>query len=593
VIREVSPDRGTITYWRDARGLVTQRTDARGVSTYYSYDNAGRLTGKTYSGSAAWQGFNWDASAPDNKGVGRLVGVYSEAGVNWRAFDAKGRVWVDYRTNNPAPAVATQYSYDAAGNVAEMIYPSGRRVTYARDAMGRVSSVTTKQNAAAVTQTVVWNVTWNPYGPLASMSFGYGGAASFTTDTDYRTTRYQVGSTTDPSLTLDRSLAWTGDIVASIVDNKNPGTTPPFTYGAQSQSFAYTPTRRLSSAQGYYGTLSWTYDANGNRLTETANGVASTYAYPAGSNRLSSVTPAGGTARAFTYDAAGDILTDSRTGALGMTFQYDGEGRLSKAYQTNAPSQGGIYAYDAQDRLASRTVTGGATTLYVHDINDHIIAETDTAGVTLREYIWLNDLPVAVVDGANTASPTLYYVHTDHLGRPARMIAQSWAWVWDVIYSPFGGVSAIWDSTSKLDIRFPGQWFQMESGLAYNWHRHYDATLGRYVQPDPLGLAALLTDGPSAFGYVGQNPFAYVDPEGENRALLNFLKNQWQHFNFEGPDAGFKYGTGRVCQVRYNKRPIFRLDYDKYPGTGGEPVLHFHIYPFMNRHIPVNPRRWW
>jgi YD repeat-containing protein len=47
VIREVSPDRGTITFWRDARGLVTQRTDARRMTTYYFNDDAGRLTGKT------------------------------------------------------------------------------------------------------------------------------------------------------------------------------------------------------------------------------------------------------------------------------------------------------------------------------------------------------------------------------------------------------------------------------------------------------------------------------------------------------------------------------------------------------------------
>ena len=104
-----------------------------------------------------------------------------------------------------------------------------------------------------------------------------------------------------------------------------------------------------------------------------------------------------------------------------MTFQYDVEGRLSKAWQTAAPANGGVYGYDALNRLASRTVTSpaSATTLYVHDINNHIIAETNTAGQTLREYIWLNDLPVAVVDNVNTASPTVYYVHSDHLGRPA------------------------------------------------------------------------------------------------------------------------------------------------------------------------------
>jgi RHS repeat-associated protein len=74
---------------------------------------------------------------------------------------------------------------------------------------------------------------------------------------------------------------------------------------------------------------------------------------------------------------------------------------------------------------------------------------------------------------------------------------------------PFGEVSAITGAAS-LDYRWPGQWFQLESGLAYNWHRHYDATLGRYTQPDPLGHP----DGPSVYGYVGQNPMGGVDPEG-------------------------------------------------------------------------------
>jgi RHS repeat-associated protein len=189
------------------------------------------------------------------------------------------------------------------------------------------------------------------------------------------------------------------------------------------------------------------------------------------------------------------------------------------------------------------------TTLYVHDLDDHIIAETDTSGQTLREYIWLGDIPLAVVDKVATGSPVIYYVHSDHLGRPARMTAQNQAWVWDVIYSPFGETSYIWTNPGTIDIRFPGQWFQLESGLHYNWHRHYDASLGRYLQPDPLikdrspvvtgvekdpfvsgswmlsGLAsaiypaarvehALFPDGPNRYGYVGQNPIVDIDPEG-------------------------------------------------------------------------------
>ena len=111
------------------------------------------------------------------------------------------------------------------------------------------------------------------------------------------------------------------------------------------------------------------------------------------------------------------------------------------------------------------------TTLYVYDLKGHVIAETDTTGATRREYIWMDDLPVAVVSGVNTANPTIYYVHADHLGRPARMTAQDQSWVWDVIYSPFGATSTIWSNPATLDLRFPGQWFQLETGLAYNWHR--------------------------------------------------------------------------------------------------------------------------
>jgi RHS repeat-associated protein len=150
------------------------------------------------------------------------------------------------------------------------------------------------------------------------------------------------------------------------------------------------------------------------------------------------------------------------------------------------------------------------TTLYVHDLDDHIIAETDTSGQTLREYIWLGDIPLAVVDKVATGSPVIYYVHSDHLGRPARMTAQNQAWVWDVIYSPFGETSYIWTNPGAIDIRFPGQWFQLESGLHYNWHRHYDASLGRYVQPDPIGFAG----GRNIFAYASGNPLFFIDPQG-------------------------------------------------------------------------------
>jgi RHS repeat-associated protein len=116
------------------------------------------------------------------------------------------------------------------------------------------------------------------------------------------------------------------------------------------------------------------------------------------------------------------------------------------------------------------------------------------------------DRPVAVVDAVNTATPVTLMVHVDHLNRPVRMTNSAKASVWDVIYTPWGAFHSA-TGAQTLNTRFPGQWFQLESGLHYNWHRHYDPSLGRYTQPDPLGFV----DGPSVYAYAGNSPTAEID----------------------------------------------------------------------------------
>ena len=101
----------------------------------------------------------------------------------------------------------------------------------------------------------------------------------------------------------------------------------------------------------------------------------------------------------------------------------------------------------------------------------------------------------------------LFYVRTDHIARPVFATDANGTVVWEASYLPFGGVQ---NATGGPDLRFPGQWFQSESGLHQNWMRDYDPTLGRYLQADPLGLI----DGASVYGYALQNPGRYVDPEG-------------------------------------------------------------------------------
>ena len=294
----------------------------------------------------------------------------------------------------------------------------------------------------------------------------------------------------------DLSLGYEGrDNLASITDLATP---------ANSEAFTYTPRESLAGAVGPYGTLGFTYDGVGNRITYTSAAGVDLYAYPPGSNRLSSITLAAGGARAFTYDAAGNTTFDDRTGGS-YGYSYNAAGRMSE-FRINGFLQAS-YQYDALGRQAIRSLTSPSpvTIHSVFDSDGRRIAEYNEAtGALLREYIWNGWDPVALIEGG-----TVYYVRTDHIARPVFATTPTGAKVWEATYTPFGGVHT---SSGNLPAnRFPGQWFQTESGLHQNWMRDYDPTTGRYLEPDPLGLV----DGASVYGYVKGNPGRWIDPTGE------------------------------------------------------------------------------
>jgi RHS repeat-associated protein len=229
------------------------------------------------------------------------------------------------------------------------------------------------------------------------------------------------------------------------------------------------------------------------------------------SSRINSVSLAGEAARAFVHDAAGNIIEDVRGGHV-YRYGYDANDRLASV--TRDDVLWATYLYNSFGQLAARELTAATgtpgTLHYSYDRDGRLIAETDAAsGVTLREYIWLEDLPVAVIDGTG-----LYHVVTDHLYRPVALFDSSGAEVWSAVWEPFGALYSL-NGSVNLDARFPGQWYQLETGLHYNWHRHYDPTLGRYTQADPVGMP----DVPNRFAYARSNPMMNIDPDGKQVAL--------------------------------------------------------------------------
>jgi RHS repeat-associated protein len=508
VIRETSPDAGVTITVRDARGLATQVTDGRGIVTNMTYDTGGRLLSETYPASAAENvTYTYDSVAGGNKGVGRLTSVTDQSGSAALAYDALGRVASETRVIG-ARSYTTAYAYDAADHLTQITYPSGRIVTYARNSLGQVASVTTQQTALAANQNVATGVAWKPMSDLmASMAHGNGIATTAAYDLDYRLASLMV----QDGATNISSLAYAygdGMNLTAITDNLAP---------ASSVSLGYSPANRLAQANGQWGNMSLAYDGVGNRLSQSTTLAAVTTtrlsSYDGLSNRITGMTENSAALRSYAYDGAGNIVSDTRPGEV-FAFSYNARNRPASVTRNSVAYAS--YSYNAFEQLVARSTTapGGpsGTVHYIHDLDGHIIAEADAAtGSITRDYIWMaandntpTDLPLAVAEASS-----LYQVHTDHLGRPTRMTDAAKASVWQAAYNPHGEAAGLSGAISN-NLRFPGQVFQIETGLAYNWHRHYDATTGRYTQADPLRFV----DGPSIYAYAGNSPLMYTDREG-------------------------------------------------------------------------------
>jgi RHS repeat-associated protein len=170
------------------------------------------------------------------------------------------------------------------------------------------------------------------------------------------------------------------------------------------------------------------------------------------------------------------------------------------------------------------TLGANGSAFFVYGLQGELLGEYSlSTGAALREYIWLQGIPLAVVvnDSANPPPSTAQtmHIHADHLNTPRVVLNRAGFMRWSWMAEPFGnngesnnpqGLGAF-----SFNLRMPGQYFDAESGLNYNWHRDYDAGVGRYTQSDPIGLAG----GINTYACVGSAPTMYVDPDGLNPAL--------------------------------------------------------------------------
>jgi len=120
--------------------------------------------------------------------------------------------------------------------------------------------------------------------------------------------------------------------------------------------------------------------------------------------------------------------------------------------------------------------------------DEGLVGEFDESGVELRGYgLFLND----------------------HLGTPQKIIDSEGNVVWEGVYESFGKARVL-VSVVESNLRLAGQYFDVETGLHYNFHRFYDPETGRYFRVDPVGFDG----GLNLYAYVGGNPLTRTDPQG-------------------------------------------------------------------------------
>lgn len=508
----INPDTGAAKMTYDAAGNLKTRTDSRGVKATYTYDALNRRTKIFYSQSSVPnQTYNWvydQTGTGFANGVGRLTSTNHPTGSTQTTYTPEGRVLTDIQRIKPTTGAnllkivqKANYGYTTAGHLGFLVYPSGRKLSIGYSG-GAPSWMHLSPSTSATAIPILDAIHWQPFG--AAQSWHWQMASSKQAyervfDTSGRLVRYRLGNKVR-DLTYDSA----DRISAYTHYNIFTGVAQP----AQDQSFSYDELGRLTQTILSTSSRVFTYDANGNRTSASVSGATRNYAVSDSSNRIDSISSP---SRSFIYDNAGNTLADDQFSAT-----YDLAGRMDTLTRAGITT---TYTYDGFGRRIRKFSSTGAdsTVVYFYDTEGHLLGEYDSTGAAIREYVWLGNTPVAVFmpDPASATNPPLiYYIHTDHLNTPRVVVDKNNQVRWRWMSEPFGvnvpetNPSGLGEFTFNL--RFPGQIFDQESGLHYNYFRSYDSSIGRYTTSDPIGLVG----GINTYSYVKGNPVSYVDPRG-------------------------------------------------------------------------------
>ncbi|KAK1178968.1 DUF6531 domain-containing protein [Streptomyces sp. NBS 14/10] len=527
------PDGVRYTFTHDTSLRLTEVTNPQGLTWRYEYDDAGRLLAESdfddrrvaYTYDAAGRpltrtnplgqtvAYEWDAA-------GRTIRKDVEGSATTFTYDAGGRL-----VSAAGPDAEVVYQRDRLGRVkAETV--AGRVLTHTYDPLGRRTRRVTPTGA---TTTYTYDAAGNRTGLNVS-----GRALDSTYDAAGRETTRRIGDTL--------TLANTWDPLHRLTTQTLTG---PSESRIQHRSYTYREDGHLTGLNDHVsGPRTFDLDRAGRVTAVHAAGWTETYAYDEAGNQTQAAWPTDHPSQ----DATGPrAYTGTRiTRAGNIRYEHDGAGRLTLRQKIRLSKKPDTwhYTWDAEDRLTAVTTPDGTVWRYLYDpfgrrtAKQRLAADGETVaeqvdftwdGPTLIEQTTTPDLAhrvtltwdhqglylIAQTERITEATTQreidqrFFAIVTDLVGTPTELVDETGDITWHTRSTLWGTTTWTTDSSTYTPLRFPGQYYDPETGLHYNHRRYYDPTTARYLTPDPLGLSPA----PNPAIYV-HNPHTWSDPLG-------------------------------------------------------------------------------
>lgn len=512
-----SQNRFTFTY--NANGTLASSTNALGGVTTYGYDNKGNLTSITPPSPLGAIALGYDSlsrltSYTDGNGnhtsfaydaLDRVTQVtYADSTSNVYSFDFDGNL-----TSLSDNTGTTTFTYDPLNRLLTKTLPNGNTITYSWDGVGNLLSL------ADAGGTVTY--AYNAVNLLTTLTEPGGAQTTFAYDSSYHRTQTVYPNGVTMTAAYDSS-----DRLTSI-SSKNAGNTTltSFTYSytnpatgkdtslrysvtdaaGNATAYAYDPLNRLLEAKTTHGGTTsadyqYTFDGDGNRLSQTVNGRRSTFSY----NSADEDNSVG-------YDNNGNVTLASS----GNIFGYNNRNQTSQITQSAILTN--TFSGDGQAQLVGTSYVGGpiTTTSYQYGLLGVQLSSTGGANTALTRD------PAGTLVGERTPTAKYYYLF-DGLGSVVGMTDQTGALANTYQYDPYGVVVAS-TGTAPNPWLFCGQFYDGTFQLYKIGIRYYDSATGRFTQRDPLPhLADPAQRNP--YAYAGDDPVNLTDPSGADCSTL-------------------------------------------------------------------------